>query len=59
MTEPITKLTLDELRTKLHELGGKSNDPPEDHRAADNLLLDYIGDDEVREAFDAILKFYE
>lgn len=52
------QLTVEQLRVKLRELASNGN-PPEDHVSADDLLLDYIGDDEVTAAFKAIPKFYE
>lgn len=49
---------LEDLRNNLRELIG-NGDPIQDHVSADDLLLDYIGDDEVTQAFNAIDKFYE
>ena len=37
---------------------GGASEPECDHDRADGLLLDYIDDDEVREAFNAIRKWY-
>jgi hypothetical protein len=48
-----------ELRNELRKLVEKENDQVTDHEAADRLLLEYIGDEQVAEAFNAIDKFYE
>jgi hypothetical protein len=43
----------------LEELRGLFNgDPEAGHLRADRILLDLIDDDEIREAFDAIDKWY-
>ncbi len=50
-------MTRDELLRRLRELHGP-NDAEIVHVQADDLLLDYIEDDEVREAFERIDKWY-
>jgi hypothetical protein len=58
-------VTRDELLADLRncrEQAGDSEtpggDPESAHVLADEALLDFIGDDEVRAAFDAIRKWY-
>lgn len=46
-----------ELIKRLKALAGEG-DPECVHGIADDLLLDFIGDDEVTEAFEAIDKWY-
>lgn len=36
----------------------KDGDPQDDHMEADELLLKYIGNEEVKEAFESIEKWY-
>jgi hypothetical protein len=36
----------------------QNSDPEGGHLEADDALLDYIGDDEIREAFERIRKWY-
>ena len=50
-----TKLTKAEL---LEILRNPSSDWERRHVDADNALLDYIDDDEIREAFESIDKWY-
>lgn len=48
----------DELLTGLRALQGDEVDPEMGHVEADALLLDYIDDDEVAEAYNGISKWY-
>lgn len=50
-------MTRDELLSKLRSLQG-STDPEMSHSEADKLLLAYIGDEEIAEAFDAVPAWY-
>lgn len=50
-------MTKQELIEALRECVNKG-DPEDHHLAADQLLLDYINDPEVQEAFDNIEKWY-
>jgi hypothetical protein len=50
-------LTKAELLTKLAECA-TNYDCEEGHVIADGLLLDYIGDAEIKDAFDSIEKWY-
>lgn len=50
-------MTVDELVAKLEEL--QSSDDPEDaHGSADYLLIEFINNERVTEAFGAIKKWY-
>jgi hypothetical protein len=49
-------MTKEELINLLNALLG--DDPEGEHRKADELLLDYIGDEDIRKAFDEIEKWY-
>lgn len=50
-------LTRDELLARLREL--KDHDDPErGHYEADELLLQFIADDEIRRAFEVITRWY-
>jgi hypothetical protein len=53
-------MTRDELLAKLRELGNEDDarDPEADHARADDLLLEYINDPEIAEAFNAFDKWY-
>lgn len=42
----------------MHKGGVDEQDPQTNHELADDLLLQYIGDLDVREAFDWIEKWY-
>jgi hypothetical protein len=44
------------LLKRLHEAA--RSDPEEGHIAADEALLDYIGDPEITQAFESIGKWY-
>lgn len=46
-----------ELIDRLTELA-RGNDPESNHSQADGLLLAYIGDQEIEDAYDAIKKWY-
>ncbi len=48
---------LAELVARLMALA-ENGDPENDHIDADEALLDYIGDADVREAFHSLLKWY-
>lgn len=50
-------MTRDELIQALKELHGPTDEEIA-HSRADRLLLEYIGDEEVTAAFDAINKWY-
>ncbi len=57
------KMTREELLAKLREMRegqgpGQYRDVEADHFVADGLLLEYIGDEEVTDAFDSIEKWY-
>jgi hypothetical protein len=51
-------MTRDELLAALKALVDTPYNPEEAHSTADSLLLDFINDDAIREAFDAIDKWY-
>lgn len=51
-------LTRDELLAALREWGGPHGDPETAHSEADELLLRYIDDDEIRAAFEAVPRWY-
>lgn len=51
-------MTKDELVAKLNAIAAANDDPEEDHHWADELLLDFIDDDEVRQAFLRITRWY-
>jgi hypothetical protein len=51
-------VTLDELLDKLALCKEIDGDPEAAHCQADEALLDFIDDEEVRAAFDAIRKWY-
>lgn len=51
-------MTKAELLEKLKELT-ESDYPEMTHREADDLLIDFINDTEIKEAFEAIAKWYD
>ena len=54
-------MSKEELIKKLRELARRSNnggDPEVIHPEADELLIEYIGDEKVKKAFDRIKKWY-
>jgi hypothetical protein len=53
-------MSIEELREKLRALleDREDADTENDHVRADDLLLDYINDAEVSEAFNALEKWY-
>ena len=53
-------MTKEELIQKLTAIATdfRSSDPERDHQEADDLLLSYINDDEVTQAFERIEKYY-
>jgi hypothetical protein len=51
-------MTRDELLTSLRALQGDHVDPEQAHCEADALLLMYIGDPEIEEAYERIEKWY-
>lgn len=50
-------MTKDELLTQLRLLE-QSGDPEAAHCTADNLLLEYLADDEIKVAFENVPKWY-
>ena len=48
-------MTKEELIDKLN---GLCSDPEENHIEADELLLEFINDEDVKEAFQSIYKWY-
>jgi hypothetical protein len=53
------RMTKAELAARLHDVASTCNgDPEHAHAEADALLLSYIGDADVTEAFDAVEKWY-
>ena len=55
---PLSKqITKEELLEKLRELSNRG-DTEDSHSEADFLLLDYINDEEIREAFVKIERWY-
>lgn len=51
-------MTIEELKEKLKEIKKTGGDCEDDHACADKLLLEFIGDVEVTELFNAIEKWY-
>jgi hypothetical protein len=55
-------MTRDELLAKLREIADRRavgfGEAEGDHYEADDALLDYIADNEIRKGFDAIEKWY-
>lgn len=52
-------MTKDDLIQKLIDIANnKDKDTEWNHIMADELLLDYIGDDDIRSAFELIDKWY-
>jgi hypothetical protein len=52
-------MTKDDLIQKLTDIvNNKDKDTEWNHIVADELLLDYIGDDDIRAAFELIDKWY-
>lgn len=53
-------MTIEELRSQLRDLANCKHgyDPEADHGKADDLLLEFINDKEVTEAFNDIDKWY-
>jgi hypothetical protein len=51
-------MTKQELICKLEALSGTDIDPEIAHIKADKLLIEFIGDSEIKEAFDGITKYY-
>lgn len=54
----MSRLNREELLTQLWSLKGDTGDLESAHLEADRALLNYIGDTEITEAFDAIGKWY-
>lgn len=52
------KMNVEELIEKLKELQKSNNGKHMNHIEADNLLLDFIGDEDVYRAFKKIEKWY-
>lgn len=53
-----SKLTKTQLLEQLKSIHAQSRDPEGDHVNADQLLLDYINDPEITQAFELIDKWY-
>ena len=57
------KISKEELITKLNELAKETEKDSikavDNHRYADELLLDFIGDKKVKKAFNSIERWYE
>lgn len=51
-------MTTSEAIKRFREMKDNDEDPEGAHIEADNILLDLVGDDELREAFRAIPKWY-
>jgi hypothetical protein len=52
-------VTIKELRDRLREIAERPlNDPEISHGEADDLLIEYIGDEEVSKLFNKIEKWY-
>jgi hypothetical protein len=56
--ELIEKLNILEDQHRYQIMGQQGVDTERVHVAADELLLDYINDPEIREAFEALRKWY-
>lgn len=58
----MAKITKEELLTKFREMAIRCEEDTDDteiqHGEADDLLIKYIDDDEITEAYDAIHKWY-
>lgn len=52
------KMTKKELIAALSELAGERGDAELDHLEADRLLIEYINDEQVADAFEAIQRWY-
>jgi hypothetical protein len=51
-------MTRDELLARLTRIANRtSGDPESDHADADEALLDYVGDAEIREVYNSIEKW--
>ena len=53
-----SKISRAELLSRLKELEGDWGDPEASHAEADELLLNYINDSEIEEAFEEVPKWY-
>lgn len=51
-------MTKKELLHELRQLKKDQSDPERNHVEADDLLLAYINDEEITDAFDRLEKFY-
>lgn len=52
-------MTVDELVERLRAIADRPlHDEEREHAEADDLLLEFVGDDRVSEAFEAIGKWY-
>lgn len=56
MSEKKRRLTKEELIEKLKVL--ESRDPEDAHREADRLLIEYINDEDIEQAFFEVPKWY-
>lgn len=48
----------EDLLRRLREMNNWRRDPETDHITADKLLLDYINDEEIRAAYEAMTRWY-
>lgn len=53
-----SKISREGILRALQELKGDHTDPEASHIEADELLLDYINDPEITEAFEGVAKWY-
>ena len=53
-----SKISREELISKLKELIGDEMDPEASHAEADELLLNYINDPEIEKVFEEVPKWY-
>ena len=53
-----SKISREELISRLKELIGEWSDPEASHAEADELLLNYINDPEIEKAFEEVPKWY-
>jgi hypothetical protein len=51
-------MSIDDLVERLRQIAAPPTDPEAAHAAAEDALLDYIADDAVRAAFEAVPKWY-
>jgi hypothetical protein len=51
-------MTKEELIKKLLKIAFEGSDEEHDHVEADDLLIEYINDSDIKEAYEAIIKWY-